>query len=288
MGRRLLSVALAFLCALAGCGGLSGQGTTEPTATVTAAPVPTDATETATSGSATFRANDVLRTHRAELRSTSFTVDLRIKWRFSNGSTAADTVVYRVGRLGRQVRATRENGLPHGDDSGYDLWFDGERAVVRTTDRRNETEFRTFEGDDLVEFPRWQLIAPLLYGFEPHRVDRSADGPTDVAGSIDDLAPSLGLEPREETTDEMFVRIDRSGYVERVVVTSRAEYDDQRVDARLRIDYGDVGSTDVSEPAWVENATAGGATATDGRETPTGDDAAATPNGTEARRSPSG
>jgi hypothetical protein len=53
----------------------------------------------------------------------------------------------------------------------------------------------------------------------------------------------------------MTARITPDGYVDRIAIGFEATQEGDPVEARMTIDFADVGSTNVSAPDWVDRAT---------------------------------
>ncbi len=262
MTKRATTLVVALLCLLAGCGGFGGQtagATTEESATP--APVPTVATETAVGEAANLSALEVARTHRRALDGQSYTRRARVGWEGANGSRVVETTVHRVAADGERFHATADYDATRGSggQTGQEQWYDGNRTFVRTTYADGTAEHARIPYQPVDSYPRVRLVGALFSRFDVRRVRDAADGSTVVTGRVDGLprAPTLPAVFDAENAS-MSARITPAGYVDRLALGFDATPDDRPVHVRFTVDYVDVGSTTVAEPAWVGNATENG------------------------------
>lgn len=259
MDRSISALVVAILCVLAGCNGFAEQEDAGVEETITPAPVPTVATESAPEVSENgINAPAIAANHRAALASESYTARTRLRWQNRNGSTFADTTVHRVESGGERYHVTAEYARPQGSANltEQELWFDGNRTITRVENAAGEEEFQQLDPDPTVEYPRARMISDLFSRLEPGDVRQTSDGATVVRGPLEGVDELRGLSKfRDETNATMAARITPEGYVDRVAIGFDATVQGRPVEARVTIEFINVGSTTVSEPAWVENVT---------------------------------
>lgn len=256
-GRRMTLV-VAALCVLAGCGGFGGQdgdGVQESVTPVPVTPVPTEHAHGISEHGVDAPA--VASKHRTALAETSYTMRTRIRWRDVNGTTDTETTIHEVEAGGLPFHVTAEYARPRGHDNvtGHELWSDGNRTLLRLETAPGEAEFRPLDSHRVLEYPRAGLIETLFDRLEVRRVRQTTTGATIVKGSLEGVEELRGLTQfRNERRATMSARITPAGYVDRLTIGFDATFLDRYVDVRVVIDVTDVGSTVVDEPDWVENA----------------------------------
>lgn len=258
MARRWATLVVAGLCVLAGCGGFDAQGDVGVDETVTPAPVPSvpEAPAEGVSEHA-VDAPTVASNHRAALEDRSYTSRTEIRWREANGSTYVDTTVHRVAAGGREFHVTADYGERRNAQNltGHELWSDGNQTLLRLVEASGGEEYRHLDGSQHVDYPRARMINALFAHLEPSDVRVTSNGATVVRGSLEDPDKFPGLHRfRDEDNATMSARITPDGYVDRLAIGFDATVRGTPVSVRMTIDFSDVGSTTVSEPAWTENA----------------------------------
>jgi len=243
---------------LAGCAGFGGG---EPTVeeTVSAAPVPTDATEFSPGiARDSVAVGVVVDTHERRLSETNYTFVSRQRVVGSNGTMwvtnrtrkiANDRGAY-SGRIDRRV-----NEFPLGRFAApIEYW--GNESVYAS--RRILSERTSFYGwsrsDETEEFTSLPLIERTLSATRLSVVERS-DGVTLVGSSLRDPAelpsPPYLRNPRNVT---LTVRLSEAGAISRWRLAYDATLDNRTVRVRRDARLTGVGSTTVRRPDWVDAA----------------------------------
>lgn len=243
-----------LLCVLGGCSAFGGENNPAGE-TVTPAPVPTVAPEYA-SGVSPDGVNGyaVARAHVDAIASSSYTRRTKIRWRTWNGSTYNGSIVHRIAPEGNQFRISAEYAYPRGsaDQTGYELWYDGDRTYVRRSFTDGAVEYSRFDYPPDDGYPRPQFIGAIFSRLVPGRVAQASDGATIVGGKIRDVS-GLAEMPMfsHEDNGTMTARLSPAGYLDRAAIGFDAIYQGRPVHVRLVVDFADVGSTNVSEPEWM-------------------------------------
>lgn len=257
---------VAVLCVLAGCNGFGGQKADTVEETVTPAPVPTVQNEPVEGISERgINAPTVAVNHRRALDNRSYTTRTRIRWQDKNGSTHDETAVHRVEAGGRRFHVTIEYDRSRSNDNltRQELWYDGNRTLLRVQNVDGEEVHRRLGPDPAIQYPRARMISALFVRLEPREVSQTSTGDTIVRGPIEAVDELRRLPQfREENNGTMSARISPEGYVKRVAIGFQATVQGRPVDARVTIDFTNVGSTTVSEPGWAENVSSRRATST--------------------------
>lgn len=266
MARTRWPIVVAGLCLLAGCGGFGGQTDAEVQDTVTPAPVPTVSTDSPQGVSEDgIDARSVAADHWLALNDTSHTARTRVRWWDRNGSTYDDTTVHRVDADGERFHVVADYGRPRGETgrTGHELWYDGNRSVLRVETRDGDTVYRRIDTETTIQYPGASLIRGLFARLRPVDVRHTATRDTIVSGPISGVYGLQGLSQfREERNATMAARIAPEGYVARIVIGFDATVRDRPVEARMTIAFTDVGSTNVTEPDWAENVSSRSETST--------------------------
>ncbi|SFR93366.1 hypothetical protein SAMN05216559_1281 [Halomicrobium zhouii] len=266
MTRPASAILVAGLCVLTGCGGFVGQPDADVADTVTPAPVPTVPTDTPQpSSDGGIDADSVAADHWRALDGRSHTARTSVRWRYPNGSTYDDTTVHRVGPDRERFHAVADYGRPRGaiNRTGHELWYDGERSFYRVDSRDAGPVFRQIETEVAIQYPGASLIRGLFARLRPVDVRQTALGSTVVTGPVSGVYGLQGLSQfRDERNVTMAAHITPDGYVGRIAIGFDAIVRDRPVEAQLTIAFTDVGSTRVTEPAWVENVSGQSGTST--------------------------
>lgn len=262
MTKRATTLVVVLLCLLAGCGGFDGQTAGPATEeSATPAPVPAVTTETGDGEASNLSALDVAQTHRRALDDRSYTRRARVDWEGANGSRVVETTVHRVAADGNRFRATADYDAPRDADdrTGQEQWYDGNRTSVRTAFADGTVEYARIPYQPVDSYPRVRLVGALFSRLDVSSVRDAPDGSTVVTGRVDGLprAPTLPAVFDAENAS-MSARITPAGHVDRVALGFDATPDDRPVHVRFTVEYVDVGSTTVEEPAWVGNVTENG------------------------------
>lgn len=263
---RWTTIVVAGLCVLAGCGGFGGQADPDAPDTVTPAPVPsvpTDSPQTASEGG--IDADRIAADHWRALDNRSHTARTSVRWRYRNGSTYDETTVYRVGSDRERFYAVAEYSRPRGsiNRTGHELWYDGERSFYRVESRDAGPVFRQIETDVAIQYPGTSLIRGLFARLQSVDVRETATGDTVVRGPISAVYGLQGLSQfRDERDVTMAAQVTPDGYVGRIGIGFDATVRGRPVEGQVTIAFTDVGSTNVREPAWVENVSAKSGTST--------------------------
>lgn len=255
MTRGLRIALLAAVCLLAGCGGLTGGGSSaSDPGSFTPAPVASPAGPAAPGVHAGGVDADALVTaHERSVANRSYTVLESVEPR--NGS--ADR--YRS----RTLRRAAAGGTPflvettYPDRTGGGLraravWYDGDRAVYWR-------DYGASAGADLTTTVRpatdplaSETLAALFDGLERPDVRTRDDGGAVVSGPVAPDAVRVGPAERRGATDaSMTAGVAPTGRVERLAVGFSIRFDDEPVRVRYEYRLTDVGETTVERPAWA-------------------------------------
>jgi|GEM_PF-2785138 len=266
MNRPTPAILVAGLCVLAGCGGFGGQPGTEVRDTVTPAPVPTVPTESPESASdGVIDADRIAADHWRALDGRSHTARTSVRWRYRNGSVYDDTTVHRVRPDRERFHVVAVYARPRGaiNRTGHELWYDGERSFYRVESQDDGPVFRQLETEVAIQYPGASLIRGLFTRLRPVDVRQTAFGSTVVTGPVSGVYGLQGLSQfRDERNVTMAAHITPDGYVGRIAIGFDAIVRDRPVQAQITIAFTDVGSTRVTEPAWVENVSGQSGTST--------------------------
>jgi hypothetical protein len=266
---------LAVTLVLVGCSGLAASDGS-PTRSVTAAPVPGDATPATRAtvpglgpGGVT-NATLLATAHRRTLSGTSFTERTVTTARDANGTVLGreSLLVMRGPEAFRLVYAVE--GGPRRDARSFqtvaaEVWSDGRTTVQSVTDgdgtTRRERLSNAFYGTFVT--PDATLYAGTLERTPLRRVDRRVvDGTTRYVFEAEGLDPEpvfglIGTTPTGNGSLRAVVGTD--GVVRRVVLTFPARYRGRPVTVEHVFEYVDVGRTTAPRPSWygtaVENGT---------------------------------
>lgn len=258
--RRLATAVVAASLLLAGCSGLSGSGPATIEETVTPVPVPetTPADDSSDGPRDRTDAAVVAATHYRALEDESYVLTRSVRWRSPNGTDDRERTVVRVDGDGERYVFSHAYADPLGptNRTGFDVWYDGRRSVVRTTFAEAPPEYDGFERRTYATDAAAPLVRDLFDRLAVERVS-VREGGTLVRGSL--RRPGSAMAPRGTTSADngsLSARLHPSGHVDRLAVGYDATVDGDRVRVRAELDVSGVGETTVTEPAWVENATA--------------------------------
>lgn len=252
-------LAVIVLCVLAGCSGIGGQEGPAVEETVTPAPVPTVAADSTTEISEHgIQARAIVADHEAALENRSYTTRTRFRWEYENGSTLVDEITHKVDSVDQQYSlvVTYDQSRGQNDTARHELWSDGDSTLRRDENAVGHERYRREEFDLALQYPRTRILYDLFSVLEAGEITKKADGNTLVRGRLGDVDRIWDL-PQLHSVENatMSARITAEGYVERAAIGFNTTRRGEAVDARITIEFTDVGSTDVSEPGWVENAT---------------------------------
>lgn len=269
-----LALVLAVTLALAGCSGLAASDGT-PTRSVTAVPVPGDATPATRPtvpglgpGGVT-NASLLADAHRRTLSGTSFTERTVTTARDANGTVLGreSLVVVRGPAAFRLVYAVE--GGPRHDARSFqtvaaEVWSNGRNTVQSVTDGDGTTRRERLSNAFYANFvtPDATLYAGTLERTSLRRVDRRVlDGTTRYVFEADGLDPEpvfglVGTTPTGNASLRAVVGTD--GVIHRVAVTFPARYRGRAVTVEHVFEYVDVGRTTAPRPSWYGTVVANG------------------------------
>lgn len=266
----------AAVCALvlAGCSGITFDGSGASSGTVTPAPVP----EPAGSGSPPGIGPDgvtnpslVANTHGAVVKDTGYTVVSNRTVTATNGTVWSD-VQTRVAtlpdgsfRADISIRGPRAPVMLGRPPARATFWSDGDKHL-RKLERDNRTVYSEFTPDGFagtmsfwvhwvaLDGPPEQDAANLLESFRSLTVERTEDGYV-VRGR--GLTPEESLTERLDEPDDatLVARIRGDGLITSYRVAYTAETDDgTRVRVERQVRFEAVGETTVTRPEWYDRA----------------------------------
>lgn len=259
-------VVLAVLVVLSGCSGLPA-GTEGSTTTLTPVSVPEQTRSVDTGervlapGLTAAGVRDpgrLSRAHERALRDRSFTVASNTTVEGPNGTLSREDSRLQVAAGWERYYSSRvAERAPEYSVTVFrprlELWFDGSVTYFRGTRAGNVTYARQ-AGSAMGDLSRRDRLYALYASFET-RVESTGEGYRVVGTRLTSPAvlnaPLLVEAPRNAT----FVAVlTPDGRVRRYRVAYDATLDNRRVRLVRRVRFSNVGATDVSQPAWYEEA----------------------------------
>jgi len=278
MARAELVLLVVLLILLSGCGGTTDQGN-RPTATVSAAPVPTEE-PTPTSRPRLAPGLDptgivdplaLSEAHDRYLSNRSETIHLTRTNRYQNGSLRDRTIQVTKVAPGRErfytaVSVEGPKARFFGDGGRGEYWSDGDRLLQRLV-RQNQSEYAVVEPEDYNP----QLSQPLIPSPGGGQVYFLATlGTFDITDrSIVNGTALYRLELRQLTQPDalaasesvyrprnvsLTLQIDEHGVLRRFVLGYTAVQDRTTVEVSLTGEHKHIGTTTVERPTWYRFA----------------------------------
>lgn len=245
---------------LAGCSGFLGAGEPNRTDTLTPVDVPAGSPSSTPAGGR-VDPFDLASHHGAVLANRAVTVTERRTERFANGTTRRQRTAVRYAGDGSRyyLNETLRGAVPVLSDSPegrYELWANASVGVtVLRTDDGARYDLDPPGRRDVARFERLYLLLRTFdrAGLDRRRVD---DGSAVVLRGTRPTAPDApdrrGV--RDLRNLSFVVRVDEDGLVRRYRLTYTGVVDDEPVTVAERVSFGDVGSTTVPRPDWVDAA----------------------------------
>lgn len=251
---RLAPLALVLVLALAGCGGVVGDGTPEP---VTPAPVPTTEQPVAPwlSGNS-VDADEVVTRHQRALANVSYTTVERLSARVPDGESVVILDLSIQFTPDGSLRYVRHEPPVQGNVTQINrsqIWSDGNRTVYRFSNTVGQTYTEDSVYPTSLDTTRSARIEGLLEDVTVTRAVRGADGSIDLSGRLTNASAVPATRNFHRPANaSVTARIADDGVLRRLALRYDAVYRGDRVDVRYVVGVENVSATTVDRPPWAD------------------------------------
>lgn len=255
--RWLPLLAVVALALLAGCGGFATDGAGGPTPTLTPAAVPGEDLPVGEGpGGVYLKVDHVVDAHRGTLSNDSHTLVETLRVGPRENATYVQRTEIAVGAGDVPVAVDRDRSVDHRGyvGRGTDAWWNGQRTYYRYAFEVGQYTYQVGEDPPPRQLHIEGRFEEVLAALDVAEIRYRRDGSIHVAGSIDES----GAVPRNRFVSSvqnatMSLQLRSDGTVGRMAIGYNASYFDRGVQ-RVRYTYRvtEVGTTDPSEPAWLE------------------------------------